>query len=164
MSALQELRARIGALERKSRDAFPWSYLPEGMPRGALVEITGSGKTEAVARLLAENPLPSAWVEADFSVFPSALLQRQVKLEQVFFIAAGKEAAWAVAAALRSRLFPLLVYRAPYGEERELRRFQLLAERSHATMILLGDHPTLSWPISLSLEMREGRLQVRRKK
>ena len=101
MAALQELRARIGALERKSREAFPWSYLPEGLPRGGLVEIAGAGKTEAVARLLAENALPSAWVEAEFSVFPSALLQRQVKLEEVFFIEAGKEAAWAAAAALR---------------------------------------------------------------
>lgn len=164
MPALQELRARIGALERKSRESFPWSFLPGGMPRGALVEISGPGKTEAVARLLAENPLPVAWVEAKFSLFPSGLRQHQVSLENIFFIESGKDAAWAAGTALRSQLFPLLVYSAPYGEERELRRFQLLAERANATMILLAKKPSLAWPISLSLEMRDRRPAVLRKK
>lgn len=162
MIALQELRARLGALH--NREALRWSRLPTGLPKGGLVEISGAGKTEAVASLLAEQGLPVAWVEHTLSVFPMALRQRKVELEKVFFVEAGKESAWAASAILRSQLFPLLVYHAPYGEERELRRFQLLAERSRATMFLLSDKASQAWPIALSLEMQDSRPQVLRRK
>jgi len=57
-----------------------------------------------------------------------------------------------------------VVYHAPYGEERELRRFQLLAERSNTTMILLADRALeeRAWPIRLSLEARGRELYVRK--
>jgi hypothetical protein len=58
----------------------------------------------------------------------------------------------------------LVVYHAPpYGDVRELRRFQLLAGKSHSTMILLAPEPTQgAWPIRLSLkaQARDGRKLV----
>lgn len=160
MSAvLQELRARLGVFESHfQKESVPFSRLPGGLPRGILAEITGRGKTESVAQLLAENPaLRCAWIESRFSLLPSALLQRQVALEKLFFVDAGEDAAWAAATVLRAQLFPLVVYHAPYRDLRELRRFQLLAGKSHSTMVLLADQPaTNAWPIRLSLEAREG--------
>ncbi|MGZ3660670.1 MAG: hypothetical protein ACXVB9_05560 [Bdellovibrionota bacterium] len=158
LAVLQELRARLGVFESHfQREAFPCSRLPNGLPRGILAEITGAGKTESVAQLLAENPaLRCAWIEARFSLLPSALLQRGVSLEKIFFVEAGENAAWAAATVLRAQIFPIVVYRAPYGDLKELRRFQLLAGKSNATMILLGDQPAEhAWPIRLSLEARE---------
>ena len=93
-----------------------------------------------------------AWIESRFSLLPSALLQRGVCLEKIFFVEAGEDSAWAAATVLRAQLFPLVVYQAPYGDLRELRRFQLLAGKSNATMILLGHEPAHAWPIRLSLE------------
>lgn len=159
LALLQELRTRLG-IQESQRESLPCQAFPPGLPRGALVELTGPGKTESVASLLAEHPsLRVAWVESPFSIFPSALLQRNVNLEKIFFIEGGRESAWAAAALLRSQLFPLLVYHAPYGEERELRRFQLLAEKAASTMLLLGNKPSLhSWPIRLSLSVQGRRL------
>jgi hypothetical protein len=158
-AVLQELRARLGVFESHfQRESFPFPGLPEGLPRGILAEITGRGKTESVARLLAENPaLRCAWIESRFSLLPSALLQRRVALEKIFFVDAGADAPWAAATVLRAQLFPLVVYHAPYGEVRELRRFQLLAGKGHSTMLLLGEEPARdAWPIRLSLRASEG--------
>lgn len=168
MSALQELRARIGALEKLSRsETHPYSLLAGGLPKGVLVEVSGQGKTENVAHFLAENSeVPAAWIESEFSLYPPALFQRKRKLENTFFVEAGKDAAWAAATILRSRLFPIVVFHAPYREdERQLRRFQLLAEKAEATMILLArKKPLAAWPIALSLEVRERKLFVLRQK
>lgn len=165
MTPLQLLRAKLNA-PSTPRHSFPWTKLPEGMPRGALVEIAGSGKTELTASFLAENPeIPAAWIEANFSVFPMALRQRNILLEKLFFVEGKKECAWAASTILRSQLFPLLIYHAPLGEDRELRRFQLLSEKASSTMILLCEKKaSLAWPISLSLEIQKQNLKILRRK
>lgn len=163
LAVLQELRARLGAWESHTqKETLPFSRLPNGLPRGSLVEITGPGKTENVATLLAENAtLRCAWIESHFSLLPSALPQRKVNLETIFFVEGGTECAWAAATVLRSGLFPIVVYHAPYGEERELRRFQLLAEKASSTMILLGSKPQeRAWPIRASLASEGRRLKL----
>jgi len=164
--SIQELRARIGSLERAEKENHSWSMVSGGIPRGGLVEICGHGKTEAVARLLAEHAqAPVAWIEKDFSLLPSALAQRGVPLDKIFFVEAKAECAWAAALVLRSQVFSFVVYNAPFGEEKELRRFQLLAERSRSTMLLLTEEkPSLAWPIALSLEMEQNQPLVRRRK
>lgn len=166
MLSLPELRARIGAYTQSQKERLPCPFFSEGLPRGALVEVFGKGKREAVVQFLVENAQHSAaWIEKEFTLFPSALSQREAALEKIFFIEGKKESAWAASAVLRSQLFPIVVYQAPYGEERELRRFQLLAEKSKSTMILLPEKKlSLAWPIHLSLEMNEGKAEVRRKK
>lgn len=166
-AALEEIRARLSALESRPRKEFlPFSPLVGGLPRGALVEITGHGKTGAAVQFLAENSaLRAAWVEGSFSLFPPALLQRRANLQKILFVEGGAQSAWAAGTLLRSGLFPILVYSAPYGCERELRRFQLLAEKSATTMLLLGEAPQPhAWPIQLSLEVREGKPALFRRK
>ena len=162
LAALQELRARLGVLENQcpEKEKIAFSQIPEGLPRGILVEITGKGKRESIAALLAENPdLYCAWIESKLSILPSALEQRKINLEKLFFVEGGNETSWAAATVLRSQIFPIVVYNAPHGDLRELRRFQLLASKAQSTMLLLAEDPTPNaWPIRLSLCVQaEGR-------
>lgn len=164
-SSWQEIRAQLGALEKTQKETLPYSWLPGGLPRGALVELAGPGKTEFAARMLAEHPeLAAAWVEESLSLFPPALAQRQVNLETLLLVEGGSQSAWAAGALLRSGLFAFLLYEGPSTEERELRRFQLLAERSRCTMVLLRESLCRAWPISLSLQAQGGELRVERRR
>ncbi len=166
LSALEELRARIGALETGyAREQHAFSLYPAGLPKGGLVEIAGHGKTECAVRFLAEHPgIAVAWIEGEFSLFPTALLQRRVDPAKILFIEGKKDAGWAAGVILRSGLFPFVIYHAPYKDERELRRFQLLSEKARSTTILLQEKPSGAWPITLHLELKDGRLEARRRR
>lgn len=165
MQSVQELRARIQGLHSPIvREFFPFSRFADGFPKGALVEISGRGKCETVAVFLAENPEFTVWIESKRQLFPSALLQRKVDLKKILFVEGKSEASWVASTALRSKVFPIVIFDSFYKDERDLRRWQLLAEKSKATMILLRDKPSGLWPISLSLQVDGRKVNVIRKK
>jgi hypothetical protein len=180
---LEQLRALIGAVDGTfSREHLRSSLFAEGVPLGALTEITGregAGKTEFVLRLLAENPaLNIAWMEREQSVYPCAFPQCGVDLSRVLFIEAGGEFVWAAMQIVRSRLFEVVVLsrtssavRSDFNEK-ILRRLQLAAEQSHTAVILLAPQVRAraqeSWPISLQLEVARAQkrfsIDVRRRR
>lgn len=164
LSRLDDLKKRLSAWSPMEKPRLSWSLLPEGIPQGAVVELSGSGKTTALAHFLQENPQKTAWLEKNFSLFPSALAQLHLSLEQFHFFHTKENSTWAATALLRSQLFPFLVYHAPHGGEKELRRFQLLSERSKTTFFLFSQKPSLAWPIALSLECRNGEIKVLKRK
>lgn len=128
---------------------------------GALTEISGvagSGKTEAVLRFLAEHPSERvAWVERDFSIYPCAL--QEAGLERVTFADVGgdpKLALWTAQQVLTSQIFKIIVLALGFQgvcDLTVLRRMQLAAEKSQASVILLNETPLagVTWPISLQL-------------
>jgi hypothetical protein len=148
---------------------FPFSLLGTGLPRGALIELSGGsggGKTEAILRFLSENPsLRAGWVESRFSLFPGALPQWGVSLERLLFVeAAGKRALWAAHQLLSSQLFSVVVLsleESPSEDRSELalRRLQLAAGRARACVLLLADKPHggAAWPIAVRLRVRRAR-------
>lgn len=165
MQSMAELRARIQGLHSPlHRESFSFSLMPEGIPRGALVELSGRGKCECVAAFLAENPQYTIWIEEKRLIFPTALIQRKVNLKHIHFVEGGKEAPWALAAALRSKAFPILIYDGILGDEKDHRRWQLLAEKSNATVLLLREKHREFWPIFLSLKVNGRKIEVLRKK
>lgn len=165
MSSVQELRARLRGFHTSIiRESFPVSFFKGGFPRGAIVEITGRGKCEAVATFLAENPHYTVWIEKNRKIFPYALLQRKVDLKKILFVEARKDAEWVAATALRSKVFPIIVYDCAYHDVRDLRRWQLLAEKAQTTMILLRDRPSEFWPITLCLKVNNRKVEILRKK
>lgn len=165
MQSLQDLRTRIqGLYPPATRGLFGFSRFSDGFPRGALVEISGRGKSEVVADFLAENPQHTVWIEKRREIFPSALLQRKVDLQKILFVEGKNEAAWVASTALRSKVFPILIFDCVYRDVRDLRRWQLLAEKSMSTMILLRQKPSNFWPISLSLCVNGRKLEVMRQK
>jgi len=111
MRKLEVLRSLLGASQGLSqRECVPFSYLDQGLPRGALMQICGQGKRELVFEFLAQNPnLNIAWVEEKLTLFPPAILQRQVSLERILFNEAGREVSWVVLQLLRSQLFQFIL-------------------------------------------------------
>lgn len=146
---------------------FAFEGLEGGLPKGALVEVSGSagsGKTETVLRFLAQNPeVRVAWVEDEFTVYPCAFPQNRVGLERVLFVdSPSSELFWTIHQMLRSGVFGVIVLRMASGlGERSadgasvvLRRLQLAAEKSGVTVILLTERPARrgTWPISVQLQ------------
>lgn len=154
--SIESLRALIGQMETgKRRDRLTSSDVPDGVPRGALVEVFGPARTEWVARLLSENKEAQvAWIEETLSLLPTALIQRQVELGRVFFIEAKRDMDWTLSTLLRSQLFTAIVTNGNIRDERKLRRYQLLAEKANSTVLLLSERRTSVWCIGLQLEAR----------
>lgn len=148
------------------RESFAFSRLHEGIPRGCLVEISGPHARAHAARFLAEHRhLPAVWIEESLKPFPEGIREEGPNLKKILFIEGAKDSSWSAGTVLRSGLFPVVVYRAPYGDIRELRRFRFHAQKANATMILLRDEPCFSWPIALQLRTTtEGGLEVLRRR
>jgi hypothetical protein len=169
MYALPRRSAPFGALEptqSPSPRSFSFSKLFDGIPRGCLVEISGKDATAQVASFLAEHrQLPVAWVEEDMKKLPEEALRAQnPNLKKILFLDGGKDSSWAANAMLKSENFPIVVYRAPYGDIKELRRFRFFARKANATMILLREEPCFSWPIGLQLRATQDGLEVLRRR
>ena len=159
MSALQEMHSYAYAVETHNPPAEKTSrYLD--FPIG-VVEISGPERFEGAARFLEENPwFHAAWVEKDLSTLPDSVTARDLDLRKILFIDGGKDASWAVSSMLKSGEFPIVVYHAPYGEVKELRRFRRQALQAKATLILIREEPCVAWPISLHIRATRGKLDV----
>lgn len=162
-SVPEKLRALPGVLTAPpQRDYAACAPFPRGIPRGAITRVTaeaGLGKTEVIARFLAEQPeLETAWVEERLSIYPRALAERGVALERVVFVEAGEEVAWACTQALQSGAFGALVCSSGTGlGEVWLRRIQLAAEKAGAFVLILSDHASRrgSWAVAEELELQD---------
>ena len=146
-----ELRAQIHAHYRK--ETLSCSAVAQGIPQGAITEITGIGKTELAVRLIAEHPtLRVAWVEEQMSIFPFGFLQRGIGLDRVLFVDAGPDLPWSVLQVLKAQIFPIVVVYADDLDLNTLRRVQLAAETANAAAIWLTGEPKDLWPVSLQLQ------------
>ena len=151
------------AFHMKSRpEAYRFSQLENGLPKGAVVEVSGSsggGKTEVVLRFLAENPEARvAWIEDELTIYPCAFPQSRVGLERVLFVESRpQEIVWTVNQILRSQVFGVVVLRTAAAlDEMTLRRLQLTAEKTQTTVILLTEEAARrgTWPIAVQLHAK----------
>ena len=166
---LRLLREKIGAIDgaqEKPRSKF--TLLSEGFPLGTLIEVKGHGKTECVVQFLKEHLATNsefrvAWVEKEMTLNPFAILQRGLKLEQILFIEAPREGLWALQQLLQSQCFQSIVVSGFEFDFRELRRFQMLNERSQGHFFILTNEFHESWVPQLQIEVRrnaEGPLKI----
>ena len=160
--SLQELRHLIGAVENLERERSSFSFFQDGFPKGSIIEMSGAGKTELVALFLKEHPeFKVAWIEREMTINPYALFQRGLRTENVLFIEAGNELAWCLNQALQSGCFQVLVTNSitdSISDEKDLRRYQLLAERSQAHFFLLSESLHQSWVPNLQLKIKKKKL------
>ncbi|MBI3593688.1 MAG: hypothetical protein HY200_01895 [Nitrospirae bacterium] len=160
-----ELKHLIGTLESSPlRETWPCPDTDTGLPKGAITEICGAGKTEFVVQFLREHSdLSVAWVEPDLSIYPTGLLQRKVQLNRILFIEAENEFPWVVQQLFKSNLFEIVILFSTLSDPKMLRRFQLSAEKAHASLILLSEVFSKGWPVALQLKSSRkegGRIHV----
>ncbi len=151
VASIEQLRELIAFKQGfAQREKFETSLLHAGIPKGAITQIFGYGKTEATVQFLRDNPNERvAWIEVDFELNPVGILQREVNLTRILFTEAGDHLMWAALQALKSQLFSIVVLKTRGLNEKDLRKLQLAAEKSNASVILLSEEFSPSWPISL---------------
>lgn len=158
-----QLRALGGFHERQYLHSEGEEASHISIPVGAITQVTGPGKTEGVAKfaakLMKDQPkLRLAWVENEISIYPCALSQRNLNLQNILFTEAGSNYVWATLQILASGLFEVVVLSLPFQHPKSLRdlkvlrRLQLASEKSKSSLIFLLDEPVNAWPISLHLE------------
>jgi hypothetical protein len=149
-----QLKHLIGTLEGSPlREEWPCSDTAGGLPRGAITEICGPGKTEFIVKFLKEHlELRVAWVEPNLSIYPTGLLQRELRLDRILFVEAENEFPWVVQQLFKSNLFEIVILLSTLSDSKMLRRFQLSAEKAHASLILLSEAFSKGWPVALQLK------------
>ena len=151
-AVLEQLKSLVA--RKQQREHLPFSLMESGIPRGAITEISGQGKTEFVLTFLREHPtLITAWVEKKFSAYPFAFSQQGIDLRRVLFIEGEKNLDWCVYQALRTSRVQAVVVYAESIELKSLRRIQLQAEKSQAVAFWLTDGPKEAWPVALRLHV-----------
>ena len=152
---LEQLKALLH--KPTQRDYLPCPLVLNGIPRGAISEISGNGKTQFVANLLIENPeLKVAWIEDQFSVNPFGLQQRKVKPHRIIYVEAGHQTEWAAIQALRAQVFHIVVLYAEFQNIRTLRRIQLASEKANAATLWLTPQPQVFWTSTVQLKVSKG--------
>lgn len=157
---LKEFPSFFAFHTKSAPESFRFSQLESGLPKGAVVEVSGQaggGKTEVVLKFLAENPdARVAWVEDELTVYPCAFPQNRVGLERVLFVESpAAETLWTAHQILRSQVFGILILRTTRAlDEMALRRLQLAAEKTQSTIILLNEESARrgTWPIAVQLK------------
>ena len=133
------------------------------LPRGAITEVVGSGKTEFMVEFLQKNSsLRAVWIEQELTINPVAIAQRGVNIERILFVQAEKDFVWGIEESVRSGIFPIVLATNVYPEEKPLRRLQLNAEKAKCALVFLNDFPSGMWPISLSLKINQGKVETLR--
>lgn len=130
-------------------------FAPCGIPKGAITEISGIGKTDLVLKFLSEHPeLKVAWVEKSFSAYPFRFLQRQVSLNRVLFVEAGEHIDWVTLQVLRAQYFAVVVIYSEYFDTKSLRRIQIATEKAGIATIWLSRSTDEHWQVSLKIKVR----------
>ena len=163
--SIEILRAQIETLgDYVSRETLSSSQIVKGLPRGAITQISGPGKTEFAVLFLKDHPeFNAAWIESIASIYPCGILQRKVSLNRILFIEAGNEVPWVVGQVLKSGLFEVIILSSLVTDLKLLRRFQLATEKAHAALILISEIRSAAWPIALQLESsrnQKGQLKI----
>jgi hypothetical protein len=152
--SLDELRTLLSP--QAGREYLSCPFLSSGIPRGAISEVSGSGKTQFAANLLLAHPeLKVAWIEEHFSINPFGLQQNKIQPHKVVFVEAGREIEWAAVQALRSKIFQVLVLYGEFKDIKSLRRIQLASEKANAATLWLTPKPQHFWTSSLRLVVKK---------
>lgn len=162
MKALRFAEIKELVQSKARRESIPCSTLPCGIPKGAITEISGAGKTEFVLNFLAEKAdLKVAWAEEHFSIFPFGFQQRNVSLSRILFVDARNEIEWVILQLLRAQIFQVVVMYADQIELDSLRRMQLAAEKASAACIWLAPQAQSHWPVRLQLRVTRSTFGIR---
>jgi len=153
---LKALRSEIGGLGGLyQKEVYPHPSLDVPLPKGAVIELVGPARYEFIADFIRSRSEPCLWMQKELSFFPTALLQRGVRMDRSVFVEAGGQVDWVLRQVLQSQVFPLVVGEDFGLGERDLRKVQLLAERSGSSFFHLCSDYRPSWVPMLSLHVEQ---------
>jgi len=156
---LAQLRSQIGQ-NYQTHPRLGFSGFRQGFPIGRLSEVSGQGKTEFISKFILEQKAGRvAWIEPHFTLNPFGLWQRGLKLKQFYFFLIS-EVCWLVPQILQSQLFNIVVIAHRQFEQNDLRRFQLMLEKSETIMIMLTEELHNSWVPALQIMLRRPSQQM----
>jgi hypothetical protein len=159
---LQKLQQLISPYEDVARlkgsvyqqSFFPFSKVRKGIPKGALSEISGKGKSRLLISFLSENPdLQVVWIEPEISVFPQAMAQRGLDLKRYLFVESGQETDWTLLQVLKSQVFQIVVLSDYFPSEGQLKKIHYFSKKSSSAVIFLSKHPHSHWTLSFQVEV-----------
>ena len=131
-----------------AKEALSRAPFSSMIPKAAITEVTGFGKTEWLVNLMKEHPQASmAWLESELSAYPLGFFQRNISLQHILFVEAGAHLSWACMQVLKAQLFKIVVVCHSEFDLLSLKRFQLLCEKSDCALIWLSPKPHSLWPI-----------------
>ena len=115
-----QLRALGGFHERQYLHSGGEEASNISIPVGAITQVTGPGKTEGLVKFVSElmknqPKLRLAWVENEISIYPCALAQRKLNLQNILFTEAHNDYVWATLQILASGLFEVVVLSLPFN-------------------------------------------------
>ncbi len=133
------------------------------LPAGSLIEISGPQARLQAARILAQNrQYSAAWIEKNIAALPDEIFRTRMDFKKTLFVNGKEDSTWTASALLNSGLFPIVVFYAPYENEKFLRRIRREARASNSTVFLLREDPCFSWAIRVQLRALNGALEVLR--
>jgi len=170
--SVAELREKVGAIARlEPRPGWAVEESDLVIPRGALVELLGSGSREWLFRMFRVHAKTRiVWLEPKLTLFPPAVVQRGVELSRILFLETEREWNWALLQALRSKLFHFAVTPADRipakGSDVFLRKLQIQAERAGTTLFFLSEADTPFFGIThrIRIEKEGGRPEIVKRK
>jgi hypothetical protein len=148
------------------RERLSFSLVEDGIPAGAITELSGHGKTEAIVRFLKEHPeFRVAWIEKSFSFFTAALGAWGVDIQRFLFVESAADTLWVALQVLRAKAFHVVILYHNEFENEDLRKLQLAAEKAAGALIWLSAiAPENPWPIALRLKAHrsaaDGQLEI----
>ena len=156
---IKHLKLIIGAVDVSvERDAWAAPTLPDGVPKGAVVEIYGPKKYEWLILFLKQHPeIKIFWAENTQQVLPTALVQRGLDLKQITFGILGNNSFVSLRKIIQSQVYEVVIAPNNFTELRVFRAFQLITEKSNNTLFLTAKKPSIAWPISLQLDITQNR-------
>lgn len=155
---VHQLKLLLGGLEDKpDREFLPAPELPGGLPRGVMIELVGTMKTEWLLQFLKLHPeLRIFWAEREQRILPTAIHQRGVDLSRITFGTFGKDLVIPLRRVVQSQVYQVVIAPNVFPEIRVLKAFQLFCEKANALFFLMAEQPSSAWPISMQLEIKEG--------
>lgn len=154
LQKLQELRDQIGhVLGTTKKEFLPAAGVPLGVPRGSLVEIAGSQKTEWLIQFLrTHSTLLVCWLERDQTVLPTAIHQRGVDLSRITFCSVADPFP-ALRRVIQAQLHEIIIAPSVFDEDRVLKGLQLSVEKANCVLFLVTKETKPAWPISVQLSV-----------
>jgi hypothetical protein len=152
-SSLQLLQAQLQTvLGKRKMEYYSFSLFERGIPRSAVVEISGTAKISFLCRFLSEHlDLEVLWLRDRFLDYPPALEQMGAQLKRITFVQTENFQFESIRLATRSKTTPFIIAPAIFDEDR-LKKLKFMVEESRSVLFLLSYSLSSTYAITAQIQ------------